>query len=783
MRQQCVIVLQEVHGSEALLRTWVDTQPYPYKLFFSEFKIPEGQTDCATGGVATLVPWFTPMQLEQLTPQQLPIMTPGVLVPGRVQTLAITNAVTRNTIVIMNVHNHDICAADREKIRHDWTLHRTWAEQNYRTRTFIAIGDFNTASRPPNSFLQPQPQRARLSLDNNARQQQPFWKSLFDTMLEIETDMPTRFNKSDFTASAIDRIFVSIPSHAMPEIVANLTITHDATILSDQRLSDHAILQLSLSLKPRTPLLEQGIHPTIFRDPSFATYLHQLVTASNDTYLPIESRWRTHKRLMREAAQLVRDDWLLSPTGAGSRRGYLEGRVLTMRSISRAVWRQDVQLARRVQSTTELGAKFLIIANGAITLSDDAEFAMLSSALHRHHEARQRSLAQQAAQLPTGQPGAMGPERLRQVLRSSQRRALLWAPWKRRLVLQGIKPTGPQGPQPVARESCAMVDALRSHWQPVFADKFADETKIHQYLSEHMPLGDPIDVGAPNKASIRNFLKHACMSSPGPDCLPYAAWLACEASLDILEDLSFFLCSGQHYIRDLNDSDFAFLPKGDNLTGELTTDRAPEDTRPLSLKNTDIKAIAGAANRMIKDAVAKRTHVSQQGFVVGRNFTKHIVRLDSEMRRAGIVPDAIINKPFFTSFDFSAAFPSLGRAWLFAALERFGLPIGYLNLFRSMYHAPNIATSRSTECATSCSRSSRASPKAALPAARHGQSPWIRSYVASPPSLRTPTARRTTTWVTSAAARTTSASSRTSSTRCAALLSHSVLPRSWRSSL
>ena len=139
----------------------------------------------------------------------------------------------------------------------------------------------------------------------------------------------------------------------------------------------------------------------------------------------------------------------------------------------------------------------------------------------------------------------------------------------------------------------------------------------------------------------------------------------------------------------LNDSDFAFLPKGDNATGSLTTDRAPEDTRPLSLKNTDVKAIAGAANFSLKAAVRERIHPSQQGFVPTRNFTKHIVLLDAEMRTASLSADAATKQPTFTSFDFAAAFPSLGRAWLFCALEQFGLPQGYLNLFHALYYAPN----------------------------------------------------------------------------------------------
>ena len=79
------------------------------------------------------------------------------------------------------------------------------------------MGDFNAASRPPGSFSQPPPWRARRAQDNGARPQQPFWKALFDAMLEIESDLPTRFNKTDYTASAMPRTFISLPSRAAQE--------------------------------------------------------------------------------------------------------------------------------------------------------------------------------------------------------------------------------------------------------------------------------------------------------------------------------------------------------------------------------------------------------------------------------------------------------------------------------------------------------------------------------------------------------------------------------------
>eukprot|EP00959_Pyramimonas_sp_CCMP1952_P059811 1249322-Pyramimonas_sp.AAC.1 len=59
------------------------------------------------------------------------------------------------------------------------------------------------------------------------------------------------------------------------------------------------------------------------------------------------------------------------------------------------------------------------------------------------------------------------------------------------------------------------------------------------------------------------------------------------------------------------------------------------------------------------------------------------------MRRADLLPGALQAKPVFASFDVSAAFPSLGRVWLFPAPEHFGVPAGLMNLFRALYYAPN----------------------------------------------------------------------------------------------
>eukprot|EP00959_Pyramimonas_sp_CCMP1952_P385065 8070362-Pyramimonas_sp.AAC.1 len=78
---------RQVHGSETLFRTWLDTQPCPCKLFFSEFRADPSTQQYAAGGVAIIVTWFTPAQLAQLRPEQRPVFGHDPLAPGRVQQL------------------------------------------------------------------------------------------------------------------------------------------------------------------------------------------------------------------------------------------------------------------------------------------------------------------------------------------------------------------------------------------------------------------------------------------------------------------------------------------------------------------------------------------------------------------------------------------------------------------------------------------------------------------------------------------------------------------------
>ena len=61
-----------------------------------------------------------------------------------------------------------------------------------------------------------------------------------------------------------------------------------------------------------------------------------------------------------------------------------------------------------------------------------------------------------------------------------------------------------------------------------------------------------------------------------------------------------------------NFSDMVFVPKGDDPTDVVDVTRHAAKLRPLSLKNSDAKAVAAAANNQLAQLVCERAHGSQQ---------------------------------------------------------------------------------------------------------------------------------------------------------------------------
>jgi len=128
-------------------------------------------------------------------------------------------------------------------------------------------------------------------------------------------------------------------------------------------------------------------------------------------------------------------------------------------------------------------------------------------------------------------------------------------------------------------------------------------------------------------------------------------------------------------------------PKGTAQNDNERVIRSPEDTRPLSLKNSDNKVCTSIINRRLSIAAAEWAHKAQRGFVVGRQGLQNIVDIDTKARIADMVANISKSLPLLVLFDFAAAFPSVAHAWLFLCLQAARLPQLIINYVLALYTA------------------------------------------------------------------------------------------------
>ena len=121
--------------------------------------------------------------------------------------------------------------------------------------------------------------------------------------------------------------------------------------------------------------------------------------------------------------------------------------------------------------------------------------------------------------------------------------------------------------------------------------------------------------------------------------------------------------------------------------------RKASDTRPLSLKNCDNKAIVQANVLVLAPQFKQIVHKSQNGFVPGCNFLNNLVEIDavariSSCKYAGAsdqVRSLAKNFPIIAANDFGAAFPSVSHEWLWMVLRHRGLPPRFIRFFQAIY--------------------------------------------------------------------------------------------------
>ena len=127
----------------------------------------------------------------------------------------------------------------------------------------------------------------------------------------------------------------------------------------------------------------------------------------------------------------------------------------------------------------------------------------------------------------------------------------------------------------------------------------------------------------------------------------------------------------------MNDALYIFTPKGDISEPFLV--KAPVDTRPLALKNSDIKLMATVMTSCESDAVAQATVECQRGFVRKRNFTNNIIEIETaaviyDLEQPAAPRRTPSTTPCIITWDFAAAFPSIQHKWIKKTMLARGFP-------------------------------------------------------------------------------------------------------------
>ncbi len=145
-----------------------------------------------------------------------------------------------------------------------------------------------------------------------------------------------------------------------------------------------------------------------------------------------------------------------------------------------------------------------------------------------------------------------------------------------------------------------------------------------------------------------------------------------------------WMCSGLDMHFSFNETLTVFVPKGtEEEDDKYGITRDPTATRPIGLKNSDVKTVSATMHTSIKPSVARSASRLQNGSIMGRGILDNIVDLDTHARGYSMRRD--LQHPLLLFTDFGAAFPSLLHQWIFTVASESRLPLGLQYVIRCIH--------------------------------------------------------------------------------------------------
>ena len=228
-------------------------------------------------------------------------------------------------------------------------------------------------------------------------------------------------------------------------------------------------------------------------------------------------------------------------------------------------------------------------------------------------------------------------------------------------------------------------------WTKVWSRRVLTEESISpdDYFGDyqlHIPVGlTPV---RPGVGDMEDAILQSNNSVAGPDGIPFAAWRATSRfGAPVLLLVMTSLMDGVLPPDGFNYGLLFLIPK----TGTLL----PEDTRPISVTNSDNRIIAKAIVAAITPALLVMLHRSQKGFISTRVFEDHIRDLNErfyEMAEGTDPPGSLPSgRNLYVLFmDTAKAFDSIDHVFVHEAIRRTGLPDWFGRLVVGLLHSVKV---------------------------------------------------------------------------------------------
>ena len=522
-----ILCFQEVHGHSSAVRASFNRWLSGWNIVPSVCVDSQGFPDPASGGIVIAIcPKLS--SFCEIEPQEI--------VPGRclsVSLSALVGGLQRN-LQILTVHNYGLTFSQVNDIGNMLDLSfETCQAQPYQFFSLLT-GDFNFGARDDRNFKIGRPvEHSSLTPACTTGSRQLQWEKHLRRWCEIWQPFPTHYNSVGNSCNRLDRAFSACPKSLLLKLNVSHSVIGSPEAVFSRGESDHAPTALCFGKGNRSVASDPPIPAWITKHLNFKMHLSSLIKYVDIFSLKVADQLDTYNSCIKEAALRVRNEALFcNPDGT-------EEKKLVLSSVSRALWFNNLGLARKLIAYSASAKELIFIEDSTVkAFSFEAFESIFDDFFSMYHSTQVQNIQQQM--------GATTSTMLKKKLKSRLQcaRRMLSTFWRSggRLKLAGIKVKDNEGNTTIVTGPKQVQTALSEHWAPVYSKKLfgrgAAELLMADYANRNASLiANFANCQLPKKDRFVAIINRVKDSATGPDGIPYSAYSACSnTSAQILEN-------------------------------------------------------------------------------------------------------------------------------------------------------------------------------------------------------------------------------------------------------